>query len=237
MPIKRLSVSGAGDCVLIQRCAVCGAEHSISFDRAAAKSKTGPFVLRAGDTLAVELDGETTLTAALAADSALDFSSVTAAQLASAWQPQLPGARLRDDAGGLLMESKRTGPESGVRIVGGTCAEALGFAVERADPCSGRPVLGVDLGGDHHDANVIALRRCHDCGSHECLVRTFDRAAPDHPADHFHQHRFAVNALAQHCKRQGWSHPACAGHHAVEAHEPPDIDTRFPAEPITLRHP
>jgi hypothetical protein len=104
-----------------------------------------------------------------------------------------------------------------------------------ADPCPGRPVLGISFGpASMRDPNVLALRRCNDCGSNECLVRTFDVTAPQLDGTHFKEHRRAVNTLAEHCKARGWSHPDVAAHHAAETARPPDCHPAFPDRPLVL---
>jgi hypothetical protein len=141
-----------------------------------------------------------------------------------------------DDAGGLLIESATTGPESRLQIVDGSARAALGFATDgNVDPCPGRPVLGISFGpGPMQDPSVLALRRCNDCGANECLVRTFDAAAPELDGTHFKEHRRAVNTLAEHCKTCGWSHPDVAAHHAAETVRPVDIHAAFPDQPWEL---
>jgi hypothetical protein len=218
---------------LIQACANCGAEHTISFDRGAQKSRTGPFALRPGDTLVVRIDGGQPVTAMWAAGAFPNFDDVTALQLAAVLALQLTGARIRDDAGGVLIESSTTGEKSRVQIIDGTASTELGFSTGSAvDPCDGRPVLGFVHGPGLEDANVIVLRRCNDCGANECLARTLDKAGTPYEGTHFQAHRKAVNALAQHAKARGWSHPALAARHAGETTEPPDIDRSFPSSPL-----
>lgn len=234
MPIKSLVADAAGG-RLVQVCAGCGAEHTISFNRGGQKSKTGPFALRVGDTLIVQIDADPPRTATLAPGALASFESASAAELATALRPQMPGARICDDAGGVLIESEAAGDASRVEVVGGTACAALGFvtAGERSAG-GGRPVLGVAGDTTLHDPNVIALRRCNNCGANECLVRTFDACAPEHHGTHFHEHRKAVNALAQHARAQGWSHPAHIARHAVETHAPVDINPAFPTSALDL---
>ena len=224
MPIKRIATNPAPG-HLVHVCAVCGAEHTISFDRGAQKSKTGPIALRVGDTLIVGADVTPPATVTFAAGDFPNFGSVTAGLLAAKLQAALPGVRATDDAGGLLLESATTGETSRIEIIGGTARAALGFpADDRMDPCLSRPVLGISFGvGQPQDKNVMALRRCNDCGANECLVRTFDAAPPELAGTFFHEHRRAVNALAEHWKRRGWSHPHLVEHHAAEV--APLLDT------------
>jgi hypothetical protein len=202
---------------LVQRCGACGAEHRISLNRGAQKARTGPVPLQVGDTLVVAVDGGAPVTIRFAAGDFADFERVTAAQLAAKVGAALPGVDAMDDRGGLLIESQATGSESSVQIVGGTARVALGFAIdEPAHSGHVRPVLGVSVKAAHRDPNVVALRRCSDCGAIECLVRTFEAAVDELAGTHFQEHRRVVNSLAAHCKASGWSHPDLAEHHAAE---------------------
>jgi hypothetical protein len=234
MPIKHMTASPAPG-QLIQICAACGAEHTISFDRGAQKSRTGPVALAVNDTLVVRVDGGAPATVTFAAGDFPDFTNITAAELATKLDATLPGARALDDAGGLLLESQTTGEASRIEIVDGTARAALGFAVDRTDPCVSRPVLGISYSaGQMRDPNILMLRRCNDCGATECLVRTLDGAPRELEGTHFAEHRRAVNALAQHCKACGWSHPDVVDHHAAETVRPLDIDSEFPHRPTRL---
>jgi hypothetical protein len=224
MPIKSISrLPDPGH--LIQMCAGCGAEHRISLNRGAQKAKTGPVALQVGDTLVVRIDARPPATVTFAAGDFSDFSRITAAELAAKLHRAFPGVVASDDAGGLLIESATTGPESRVEITGGSARAALGFATNgNVDPCPGRPVLGISFGpGQMQDPSVLALRRCNDCGANECLVRTFDAIAPELDGTHVKEHRRAVNTLAEHCKACGWSHPDVAAHHAAETARPANI--------------
>jgi hypothetical protein len=229
MPIKHIDTTAAPG-HMIHICAACGAEHKISFDRGAQKTKRGPFQLRVGDTLVVRVDDAAPATATFGAADFPDFARVPAAELAAKLNTALPGIQAHDDGGGVLIESASVGAESRVQIVDGAACAALGFSTDgRGDACHTRPVLGVSIGAEQIvDKNVIALRRCNDCGANECLVRTFD-VAPAHLAGtHFAEHRKVVNSLAEHCKSQRWSHPAVAEHHAAETTLPADVASAFP---------
>ena len=235
MPIKQIDTTAAPG-HMIHICAACGAEHKISFDRGAQKTKRGPFQLRAGDTLVVRVDNAAPATAVFGAADFPNFARVTAAELAARLNAALPGIQAHDDAGGVLIESASAGQESCVQIVDGTARSTLGFPTDgREDPCHTRPVLGISIGeGQIIDKDIIVLRRCNDCGANECLVRTFD-AAPAHlVGTHFHEHRQAVNSLAEHCKAQRWSHPAVAEHHAAETAAPLDLHAPLRHQPIVL---
>jgi hypothetical protein len=215
---------------LVQVCAGCNAVHRISLDRGGQKAKTGPVALKVGDTLEIRVDARVPQTVTFAAGDFPDFARVTAAELAAQIQRALPGVVASDDAGGLLLESASTGPESRIEIVGGTAPAALGFPIHSAvDPCPGRPVLGVSLGSASvNDPNILALRRCNDCGANECLVRTLDATAPELDGTYFREHRKAVNSLAEHCRARGWSHPDFAVHHAADVTRPLDMHAEFP---------
>jgi hypothetical protein len=229
MPIKHIDTTTTPG-YMVHICAACNAEHKISFDRGAQKTKRGPFLLRAGDTLVVRVDEAAPATASFATADFADFTRVSAAELAAKLNTALPGVQAHDDAGGVLIESASMGPESRVQIIDGTACAALGFPIGGCEaPCHTRPVLGISIGaGQIVDKNIIALRRCNDCGANECLVRTFD-VAPAHLAGtHFSEHRKVVNSLAEHCKSQRWSHPAVAEHHATETTLPADVASSFP---------
>ena len=229
MPIKRIVTTPAPG-YLVHVCAVCGAEHTVSLNRAAQKTKTGPWALRHGDTLIVRVDSSSPIVVTFTSGEFADFGNVTALELAAKLNADLPGVQVRDDAGGVLIESAAIGDGSRVQIIDGTARAALGFSTNgHADPCHARPVLGISVGAGHIvDKDIIALRRCNDCGANECLVRTFD-AAPTHlEGTHFVEHRRAVNSLAEHCKSCGWSHPDVAEHHAAESTQPADVASTFP---------
>jgi hypothetical protein len=234
MPIKHLVADATGG-TLVQICAGCGAEHTISLNRGGLKSKTGPYSFSADVTLVVRIDRAVPQTITIRTAAFSNPAGVTAAELALHLREQLPAARVCDDAGGVLIDSATIGEHSHVEVVSGSACAPLGFHLhgDGALGC-GRLVLGVQIDATMHDPNVIALRRCNDCGANECLVRTFDTAPVEHHNTHFQRHRCAVNALAQHARAHGWSHPALVAHHAAETHEPPDIDHSFPASPLRL---
>jgi hypothetical protein len=229
MPIKSITTDpGPGH--IVQVCAGCGAEHHISLDRGAQKTKTGPVVLRAGDTLELRVDGRAAEAVTFVAGDFANPARVTVAELAAKLGRALPGVMARDDAGGLLIESATTGPESRIEVTGGSAHAALGFSTDGATaPCSGRPVLGISAGSAPiQDPSVLALRRCNDCGASECLIRTFEATAAVLDGTHFKEHRRAVNTLAEHFKERGWSHPDLAAHHANEARRPLDRHAEVP---------
>jgi hypothetical protein len=232
MPIKSMTTTPAPG-HLVQICTVCGAENTISFDRGGQKSKTGPFSLKVGDTLSVKVDATPPATITFAAGDFTDFGNVTAAALAAKLSASLKGVIASDDFGGLLIESATTGAQSRIEITGGTARGALGFPTNGLiDPCLSRPVLGFSAAeGQVKVKDLIALRLCNNCGSNECLNRTFDTAGPEHDGTFFSEHRKAINALAEHWKSRGWSQPDVAADHAAETETPPDIDSDFPTKP------
>src|SRR5215510_5598637 len=115
MPIKQLTTNPAPG-HLVHVCAACGAEHRISLDRGAQKARTGPVALHVGDTLEIRVDAGPPVTVTFAADDFRDFRRVTAAELAAKLDQALSGVVASDDAGGLLIESASTGPESCIEI-------------------------------------------------------------------------------------------------------------------------
>lgn len=231
MPIKSLTATH-----LVQVCAACGAEHTISFDRGAQKTKPGPFNLAVGDTLELKVDAAAPVSVTFTAGDFPDVSAVTAAELATKLAVAISGISARDDSGGCLIESASSGSASRIEVTGGTARAALGFPADGSvDPCLTRPVIGV-AAGVQKDPNVIVLRRC-GCGANECLIRTFDAAPMELEGTHFSDHRNAVNALAKHFSVQGWSNPDLAAIYAAETRAPVDIHVGFPTVPIELSPP
>jgi hypothetical protein len=225
MPIRKMSASE-----LVQFCPECGAEHSISLDRGAQKTKRGPFALEDGSTLDLSLDEGQALTVSL---HAADFSALhnaSAVELARAISAATPALVAREDFGGCLIESRKEGAASRVLIRGGSACERLGLRLAAAEDAShvGRPpVLGL-VTGEFRDPHLILLRPC-PCGLNEILIRNFDQA-PAHVAwSFFDRHRRAVNTLAEILKRTGRSHPELAAHHARETTPPPDLFTEMVA--------
>lgn len=235
MPIKLISAS-PGPGYLIQQCAGCRAEHRISLNRGAQKAKTGPIRLRAGDTLEIRVDAQPPAMVTFTAGDFADLARATAAELAPVVQRAVPGVSAADDSGGLLIESATTGPDSRIEIIGGSARAALGFPTNGAtDPCHGPPVLGVSFGPEQlQDPNILALRRCNNCGSNECLVRTLEAIGAELSGSYVAEHRRIVNTLAEHCKACGWSHPDVAAHHAAETKKPVDIHAAFPERELHL---
>ncbi len=235
MPIKLISATPPPG-YFVQMCARCGSEHRISLNRGAQKARTGPVTLEAGDTLEIRVDGAPPATVTFAAGDFAKLDQVTAAELAAKVQRDVPGVVATDDAGGLLIESATTGHGSRIEITGGSARAMLGFPTgARVDPCHGPPVLGVSFGPDQmKDPNIFALRRCNDCGSNECLARTFEAIPAELNGSYIAEHRRIVNTLAEHCKACGWSHPDVAAHHAAETRKPVDVHAAFPERELEL---
>lgn len=217
MPIERLMPTR-----IVQVCAECGANHSISLNRGAQKTKTGPFALEEGATLELSIDGAGPIRVTFRGADVRQLASVTADELAAVLTAAAPALDAREDFGGCLIESRSEARESRIRIVSGSACDALGLGITPDEDHEGRPPrLGFAAGGGS-EPNVIVLRRC-PCGSHEVLLRTFDRAPRQVVGSFFDRHRRAANTLAEHLKRNGQSHPALADVHAKESSVPSDI--------------
>ena len=228
MPIQRVDST-----TIEQICAGCGAVHTIPIKQASIKARRGPYGLSPGDTLELEIDGKLetiTFTARKIAAEAMTLA--TAAATATAAQLATASVDADRDAMRIISRSAGLGASS-IRVTGGTAKDKLGLDGREHRPIS----LGVAKGsGDAQRTalDTIDLPHCPECGAKECLVRTWDRA-PDEPADSFFaQHRRAVNALAQHLLVEGFAVPAALSMHAAARATPPDIDDRFPTEPIVL---
>src|SRR6185503_20194474 len=235
MPIKLISALPPPG-YLIQQCAACRAEHRISLNRGAQKTRTGPIKLQAGDTLEIRVEALSPAVVQFVAADFANLAQATAAELASVVQRAIPGVIASDDRGGLLIESATTGPDSRIEITGGSARPALGVPTSGLlDPCHGPPVLGVSFGPDQmKDPNMLALRRCNDCGSNECLARTFEPTPTDLDGSYVKEHRRMVNTLAEHCKASGWCHPDVAAHHAAETNQPADIHPALAGHDLEL---
>lgn len=239
MPIKTIDLTTSPG-FIIHTCACCPCEHRINLDRGGADTRREPFSIDLDSTLEVKVDGETTpQTVTFSAGSFPDFAAVTAVQLRDKLNTSLVGATAVLNRGdeAVTIESNTTGPSSRIEIVGGTARAALKFHTDGlADPCSGRPQLGKDLGGGVSNKNLISLRRCA-CGAQEKFVRTWDVCDPNYAGSHFYEHRRAVNALAAYFKSQGWVDPAVADEIIAETSDPPDVATGLPATVINVPPP
>jgi hypothetical protein len=228
MPIQRVDST-----TLEQICAGCGAVHAIPIKQASIKARRGPYGLSPGDTLELEIDGKPeTITFTAREIAAESMTLATAA--ATAAVAQLATASVDADRDALRIISRSAGlGVSSIRVTGGTAKDKLGLDGREHRPIS----LGVTKGsGDAQRtaADTIDLPHCPECGAKECLVRTWDRA-PDELADSFFaQHRRAVNALAQQLLVEGFATREVLAMQAAADTAPPDIDHRFPAEPLVL---
>jgi hypothetical protein len=228
MPIQRIDST-----TIEQLCAGCGAMHAIPIKQASIKARRGPYGLSPGDTLVLEIDGKPeTITFTAREIAAESMTLATAAATTAA--AQLATATVDADRDALRIISRSAGlGVSSIRVTGGTAKDKVGLDNREHRPIS----LGVTKGsGDTQRTapDTIDLPHCPECGANECLVRTWDRA-PDELADSFFaQHRRAVNALAQHLLVEGFAVPEALAMHAAAHAAPPDIDDRFPAEPIVL---
>jgi hypothetical protein len=228
MPIQRVDST-----TLEQICASCGAVHAIPIKQASIKARRGPYGLSPGDTLELEIDGKPETITFTAREIAAEpmMLAIAAATAAAA---QLATASVDADRDALRIISRSVGlGVSSIRITGGTAKDKLGL-----DDREHRPInLGVTKGnGDAQRTapDTIDLPHCPECGAKECLVRTWDRG-PDELADSFFaQHRRAVNALAQHLLVERFAVPEALAMQAAVNAAPPDIDRRFPTEPIVL---
>jgi hypothetical protein len=228
MPIQRVDSA-----TLEQICAACGAVHAIPIMQASIKARRGPYGLAPGDTLELEIDGRPETIVFTAREIAAEAMTLASAS-ATAAAAQLTTATVDADCDALRIISRSVGlGVSSIRVTGGTAKDKLGLDGRYHGPLC----LGVTKGsGDFARTAVdtIDLPHCPECGAKECLVRTWDRA-PDELADSFFaQHRRAVNSLAQYLVVESLAAPEALAMQAATNAAPPDIDHRFPAEPLVL---
>jgi hypothetical protein len=228
MPIQRVDST-----TIEQICAGCGAVHAIPIKQASIKARRGPYGLSPGDTLELEIDGKPEIITFTAREIAAEAMTLVTAAAATA-AAQLGTASVDTDRDALRIISRSAGlGSSSIRVTGGTAKDKLGLDGREHRPIS----LGVTKGSgaaQRTAPDTIDLPHCPECGAKECLVRTWDRA-PDELADSFFaQHRRAVNALAQHLLVEGFAAPEALAVQAAANATPPDIDHRFPTEPIVL---
>jgi hypothetical protein len=196
MPIKTIDITTAPG-YLIQLCAHCGLEHKINLDRGATETGQGPFTLASGDALELRIDSAASVeTVTFDAADFPNLKAVTAAQLRDKVAGAVTGVQATLNRDGLVIESKTTGPDSRVEVVGGSARKVLGFSGDApTTACCGRPVLGekgpADPDGEPN-CGIICLRRC-PCDTQHTI---------------FAKQRRAVNALAQYFRAQGWIHSA-----------------------------
>jgi hypothetical protein len=228
MPIQRIDST-----MLEQICASCGAVHAIPIMQASIKARRGPYGLAPGDTLELEIDGRPETIVFTAREIAAEAMTLASAA-ATAAAAQLATVDVDADRDALRIINRSAGlGVSSIRVTGGTAKDKLGLDDREHRPIS----LGVTKGsGDFARTAVdtIDLPHCAECGAKECLVRTWDRA-PDELVDSFFaQHRRAVNSLAQYLVLEGLAALEVLAMHAAALAAPPDIDHRFPAEPLVL---
>lgn len=218
-----------------QECLTCGGVHTIPLRQGYSKSKKEPFALADGDTLEVKVDGAPAPQVVTFA--AADFANIAAgraAEAAAKINATLVGAAADVDGGGVRIVSASTAPDTAaVEVTGGTAREKLGFDGRRY----GVRMLGVTKGQGafkRTTIDTIDLPHCPDCGSKECLVRTWDTAPPEVSDKLTARHRRVVNALAQHLKSLGHSDPEAKQAHDRESRTPSDIDRDFVTRRIAL---
>src|SRR5215831_3865214 len=95
---------------LVQECAGCGALHTIAFDRGAQKTRSEPFCLPAGSTLELLVDGQKRVEIKFSASDFASIAAATTGELVARLAREAAGIVVRDDAGGVLLESATAGP-------------------------------------------------------------------------------------------------------------------------------
>jgi predicted nucleic acid-binding Zn ribbon protein len=221
--------------MLKQECLTCGGVHTIPLRQGYSKSKKEPYVLADGDTLDVKVDGA--MAPQVITFASADFANVAAAlasEVAAKVNAAIAGASADVDGGAVRILSAATVPgATAIEVTGGTAREKLGFDGRRY----GARVLGVSKGQGAFKrtaVDTIDLPHCPECGSKECLVRTWD-TAPLEVADKLHaKHRRVVNALGEHLKSLGHSNPDAKQAHDAEKARPPDFDPDFAVKRIAL---
>lgn len=218
-----------------QECLTCGGIHTIPVRRGYSKSKKEPYALADGDTLEVKVDGAgvpqvVTFVAA-------DFGNIAAAlasEVAAKLNAVMAGAAADVDGGAIrLVSASIVAATTAIEVTGGTARDKLGFDGRRY----GARMLGVTKGQGAFKrtaVDTIDLPHCPDCGSKECLVRTWDSAPPEVADMLTARHRRVVNALAGHLKGIGQSDPDAKQAHDAETRAPSDIDPDFMTKRITL---
>ena len=212
-----------------QQCLTCGATHRIPLRRGYAKARRGPYKLVDGDTLEVLVDAQPAQVVTLRAVDVAQSAAATAHELAALLAAGLPGVTADVDGDAVRLLSASTADVTAIHVSGGTARAKLGFDGRRYGPRR----LGVTK-GERTAINTIELPHCPECGSKECLLRTWDVCPPAFAASHHAQHRRCVNALAQHLRALGYSDRAAKRWHDAETASPPDLDPNFPPGPLTL---
>ena len=217
MPIKTIDLTQPPG-FLVQVCAACGVEHTITFDRGAAETKVAPFALADGATLEIAVDGASATRVTFTGKDAKSLAAVAAGELRAKLAAVAHLTAVVSSAGTVIVESVTAGPKSRIEITGGTAREPLGFM--EGDPCPGRPVLGYGA-APFENSDVIPLRGC-GCGAYEMVNRTWDVAPVELAGTQFYEQRRAVNFLAEHFKAKGWLHPDLVAAIASEKTPPAD---------------
>lgn len=219
MPILEATTDG-----IKQECLACGSVHTIPLKQGVSKSKKEPYALADGDTLEVKVNGQAAphVVTFAAADFA-NIAKATAAEVVAKLE-SLKGAKADVDGNAVRIVSTSSAvATTAVEVSGGSAREKLGFDGR----AYGARVLGVTIGtgaSRHTAPDTIDLPHCPDCGSKECLMRTWDTVPAEHAGSAHDEHRRVVNALAQHLRGLGFSDPGAKAIHEAEKHAPPDID-------------
>lgn len=221
--------------MLKQECLTCGGVHTIPLRQGYSKSRKEPHGLADGDTLEVKVDGAAApQIVTFAAGDFANLAAALASEVAAKIGAAIAGATADVDGGAVRIVSGSTVPgTTAIEITGGTARDKLGFDGRR----NGARILGVTKGQGAFKrtaADTIDLPHCPECGSKECLVRTWD-TAPIEVADKLHaMHRRVVNALAEHLKGLGHSDPDARQTHEAEKTRPPDFDLDFAVKRVAL---
>jgi len=221
--------------MLKQECLTCGGIHTIPLRQGYSKSRKEPYVLADGDTLEVKVDGAAApQVVTFAAGDFANIAAALASEVAATITRAIAGAAANVDGAAVRILSASTAPDTtAVEVTGGTARGKLGFDSRRY----GARLLGVSKGQGAFKriaVDTIDLPHCPECGSKECLVRTWD-SAPQEVADKLHaRHRRVVNALAEHLKGLGHSDPDARQAHEAEKGVPRDVDADFMVKRVSL---
>ena len=220
--------------MLKQECLTCGGIHTIPLRQGYSKSRKEPYALSDGDTLEVKVDGGAPQIVTLAAADFADIAAALASEVAAKLNTTLAGAAADADGGAVRIVSASTAALStAVEVSAGTGRDKLGFDGRSY----GARLLGVTKGQGAFKrvaSDTIDLPHCPDCGSKECLVRTWDTAPVEVGNMLTARHRRVVNAVAEQLKDLGHSDPDAREVHRAEQRRPPDIESDFAARRITL---
>jgi hypothetical protein len=229
MPIRE-----ADSTMLKQECLTCGGLHTIPLRQGYSKSRKEPYALSDGDTLEVKVNGGAPQLVTFAAADFADIAAARASEVVAKLNTVLAGAAADVDGGAIRIVSASTGAlGTAIELSAGTGREKLGFDGRRY----GARLLGVTKGQGAFKrtaTDTIDLPHCPDCGSKECLVRTWDAAPVEVGNMLTARHRRVVNALAEHLKDLGHSDPDSREAHRAEKRRPPDVDSDFAERRLTL---